>query len=73
MTFPNQLKGPKTLMLVGRLCLVAGLLLFLFVHPGAGQGRNWLHGITGLLIGISLSITLSAMIGNARQNRDTKA
>jgi hypothetical protein len=67
MNSPNRSKNPKAWVPFGTLCLAASLLLFLFVHPAPGPQREWLHGISGLLMGISLGISLMVLVKAARQ------
>jgi hypothetical protein len=51
----------KHLMSIGNLCLVAGLLLWNFVHPSSQIQKDWLHGIYGFLMGLSITINLCAL------------
>jgi type II secretory pathway component PulM len=62
---------PKTrrLVAIGNLCLVAGLLLWLFVHPSSQLSNTWLHAIYGFLLGLSTAINLSAVVIARRCNR----
>lgn len=45
-------------MVLGNICLVIGLLLWLFVHPSGQIERDWVQGFSGLLLGISIGINL---------------
>lgn len=45
-------------MALGNISLVIGLLLWLFVHPSGQIERNWVQGLSGLLLGISIGINL---------------
>jgi hypothetical protein len=72
MNSPNRSKNPKAWVPFGTLCLAASLLLFLFVHPAPGPQREWLHGISGLLMGISLGISLMVLVKTARQRHSAK-
>jgi hypothetical protein len=43
---------------IANLSLAVGLLLILFVHPSGNIGRNWLHVLSGFLLGLSIAINL---------------
>jgi len=60
MCIPNRLLDRKTrrLMAIGNISLVIGLLLWLFVHSSGQMERNWLHGVCGFLLGLSITINL---------------
>jgi hypothetical protein len=49
-------------MAIGNISLVIGLLLWLFVHPSGQMERNWLHGACGLLLGISIAISIFVFV-----------
>ena len=51
---------------LGCLCLSMGLLLRLFVHPSGNVGRNWLDGVAGMLIGMSIAINFLAFRSTRR-------
>ena len=48
----------RILMAVANLALCIGLVLPYFIHPAGQRGANWLHGIRGLLIGMSIGMNL---------------
>lgn len=50
----------KRLIAIANLSLAIGLLLILFVHPSGNTGRNWLHAVSGFLLGLSIAINLFA-------------
>jgi ethanolamine ammonia-lyase large subunit len=54
---------------MGNVSLVVGLLLSAFVHPDSQIVRNWLHGICGFLLGISIAINLCALIRCRRKKQ----
>jgi hypothetical protein len=65
MCIPNRQLDPKArrIRVIGNVCLVAGLLLWNFDQwhwlQVSGQiERNWLHGVCGLLLGVSIGINL---------------
>ena len=70
MCIPNQQLNRKTrsLMAIGNIALVIGLLLWLFVHPAAQVERNWLHAVCGFLLGLSITFNLYGL-WSARRNR----
>jgi hypothetical protein len=39
---------------VGSLCLAIGLSVHLFIHPAGQAGKDWLDGMSGMMIGISI-------------------
>jgi hypothetical protein len=53
---------------VGLLCLSVGLMLPYFSHPTSAAGLDWLHFFRGLLIGLSLGISIFSLI-RMRQSR----
>ncbi|MGA2851281.1 MAG: hypothetical protein ABSE46_19945 [Terracidiphilus sp.] len=70
---PSSQPDPRTrrLFAIGNLCLVAGLLLWSFVHPVNQVEKNWLHGLTGLLTGCSIVVNLYAFRLARRHNSST--
>jgi len=40
------------------LCLVVGLLLWIFVHPAGTIERDCVHAICGFLLGLSITVNL---------------
>jgi hypothetical protein len=76
MSFSFRQLDPKTRRLVatGNLCLVAGLLLWLFVHPAGQLANTWLHASYGFLLGLSIAINISALViarsSNRHENHD---
>jgi len=59
-TYRNLDSKARRLIAIGNLCMAVGLLLMLFVHPSGNTGRNWLHAVTGFLLGLSIAINLFA-------------
>jgi hypothetical protein len=51
---------------LGTLCLSGGLALMLFVQPSGQIAKDAVHGIAGMLIGISLGVNLFA-VGMSRR------
>jgi hypothetical protein len=56
----------RRLMAIGNFSLAVGILLGQFVHPSSQSARNWLHGISGLLIGFSLATNFSVLLRSPR-------
>jgi hypothetical protein len=48
----------RTLMAVANLALCIGLVLPYVVHPAGQRSADWLDGIRGLLIGMSIGMNL---------------
>jgi len=45
-------------------------LLWNFAHPGSQIEKNWLHGLTGLLIGFSITVNLCMLRFARRPNQN---
>jgi hypothetical protein len=56
---------------MGMMLLVIGLVLPMFFHPDTPFGQNASHAVTGVLLGLSVAINLSAARRAARQRRCT--
>lgn len=61
MLFPNRWKNPKILMATGTACLAVALLLSLIIHPASAAARDWSHGVSGFLLGLSIVLNLWAV------------
>lgn len=48
----------RRLFAIADLCLPAGLILLILLHPASQLERNWLHGVAGFLLGLSITINL---------------
>jgi hypothetical protein len=69
MIFRSEAQKAKAMWTVGTLSVSFALLLGMFVHPSTALGTNWLHGISGFLVGISIVLNLrSVMIRNRLRN-----
>lgn len=64
---------PKTRRMaqMGNLCLVGGLVLYVFAHPSDMAANAAVHAVAGLLIGISLGMNL-CVLREARRCRQKK-
>ena len=61
----NQMKtNRKSMRMVAWGCftLAAGLMLKTLAHPAGQVAKDWLDGVCGLLIGISLGLNLFGLI-----------
>lgn len=65
----NESKGRNPQIALGMLCLVIGLVLPMVLQPGKGVALNLLHFVSGLFIGISLSVILMAVWKASRKRR----
>ncbi|MGA9668919.1 MAG: hypothetical protein WBQ94_06905 [Terracidiphilus sp.] len=43
---------------IGNIALSSGLILWVFVHPSTQVEKDWLHGLCGFLLGLSITINL---------------
>ncbi len=68
MMFPNQRRNVGALVAIGMMCLAIGTIFPYIVHPASSFGQNWVHGIRGLLYGISIGMNLRALILGRRQS-----
>jgi hypothetical protein len=67
--FRSEAQKAKVMWRVGTFAISFALLLRVFVHPSTAPGTNWLHGISGFLVGISIVFNLgSVMIRNRLRN-----
>ncbi len=73
MGFYHRQLDPKTkrLIAIGNLSLAIGLLLLNFPHPSGQIERNWLHGVGGFLLGLSITINLYAFRFARRCSQDS--
>ena len=46
----------RRMVALANLGLALGLSLNLFVHPEGAMARDWVHGVSGMLMGISLGV-----------------
>jgi hypothetical protein len=69
---PYSHRNPQTrrVVAIGNLCLVAGLLLWNFARPANQIQQNLLHGLTGLLIGFSITVNLCMLRFARRPNQN---
>jgi hypothetical protein len=60
MYFPNRNLNPRDRVIfqIGNFSLVAGLLLWMFVHPTSQIEKNWLEAVSGFLFGFYITVNL---------------
>jgi len=57
----NPKKG-RIVMAVGMFALAISLFLISSVHPATQAGKDWLDGIFGLFMGVSLGLNFTAVL-----------
>ncbi|MGA3128103.1 MAG: hypothetical protein ABSD13_15475 [Candidatus Korobacteraceae bacterium] len=60
MSFWN-VREKKSMVQLGRICLVVGLGAPMVIHPVSQAGRNWLHAACGFMLGLSITVMLMTM------------
>ena len=55
-------KKSRHTMSAGMFALAASLILFTEVHPSTAAGKDWLDGIAGFLMGISIALNLGSIL-----------
>lgn len=68
-----SVKKPIVFMPIGMLCLVLGLLSPMLYHPASEAAREWLHGITGFFLGLSITFNLAAFVLTSRARRSRES
>lgn len=61
----------RRLKVIANLSFVIGLLLWLFVHPAGQIERDWVHGMSGFLLGLYITMNLLGF-GSAGRCRETE-
>ena len=61
MFLKDRLKDRKTLMQIGLICLILGNSTHFLIRPESTPGRDWVDGIFGLLIGLSIGLLLMSL------------
>lgn len=69
MIFQNRLKDPKTIVCIGMMFLVIGIVWPMFFHPATKFGQDLLDASRGLLFGLSIGLNLLSAWLAARQRR----
>jgi len=52
----------RWLFAIANLSLAVGLMLRVLVQPASGLARNWMDGLCGLLLGISIGMNVMLVI-----------
>lgn len=65
----NGSRKQKILMPMGMLCLAAGLMLPMIVHPSSQGWQNFAHALSGFAVGLSIVFNLAAVWIRGRQRR----
>jgi hypothetical protein len=58
MTFRNRLKNSRTILSIGMMCLVIGIVLPALFHPVSKFALDLSHGVRGMLFGLSIVLNL---------------
>lgn len=59
----------RNLMMVGMACLAIGLILPWVLPVSGSIGRDWVHGISGWFVGMSISLNLIAVFKGSQWRR----
>jgi hypothetical protein len=68
MTSEMNGKKSKRMLSAGMFALAASLILFTQVHAATASGKDWLDGISGFLMGISIALNLGSILVAKRQS-----
>lgn len=69
MFFRNRLNDPNAMIRIGMVCLLLASLSRWFLHPGPGRLGDLFDGVTGMLYGIFIALSLLAIRLKVRRNR----
>jgi len=69
MIFRNRFQDPNSMIRVAMVCLLLASLSRWFLHPSSNALGDLVDGITGMLFGIFIALSLLAIRINARRNR----
>jgi hypothetical protein len=69
MIFRTPLNDPRTMIRIAMLCFLFASLSRWFLHPGPGSLGDLVDGLTGMLYGIFIALSLLAIRLNVRRNR----
>ena len=69
MFFQNSPKNPRAMMLIGMVCLAVGIILPYVLHPTEQFELKLMHGMRGMLFGVSVVLNLWCIRSMARQRR----
>jgi hypothetical protein len=60
------MQDPKSMIAFGMICLAVGIVLPWLIHPSTRLEQDWLHGASGFLYGLSISVIIMALIRQRR-------
>ena len=69
MLFRNTFQEPKAMIRIAMACFLLASFSRWFLHPGPGHLGDLIDGVTGMLLGIFIALSLLAIRLNARRNR----
>jgi hypothetical protein len=69
MIFRNRLQDPNAMIRLAMVCLLLASLSRWFLHPSQDIWRDLLDGVTGMLYGIFIALSLLAISVKVRRNR----
>lgn len=69
MLFRNIFQEPKAMIRIAMVCFLLSSLSRWFLHPDPGHLGDLIDGVTGMLLGIFIALSLLAIRLNARRNR----
>jgi hypothetical protein len=69
MIFRNRLKDPNSMIRIAMVCLLLASLSRWFLHPNTNIWGDLVDGVTGMLYGIFIALSLLAISLNVRRNR----
>jgi hypothetical protein len=69
MIFRNRFQDPKTMMRIAMVCFLFASLSRWFLHPSSNALGDVVDGVTGMLYGIFIALSLLAIRLNVRRNR----
>ena len=69
----HRSKTPMAMIAVGMGCLVIALMSLKFLQPSSQVGAGLVGFLRGVLFGVSIGVTLLAVILTARQRRARRA
>jgi hypothetical protein len=49
-------------LVVANLCLCAGIALGVVMHPAGQAAKDWMDGVRGLLVGLSIGVNLMVVM-----------
>ena len=67
MRFRNRLQDPKAMRSMGAALLAIAIVWPMLFHPAAGVALNLIHGVRGMLFGLSIALNLLAFRLTARR------